>query len=397
MIERTAKTTLLERLGYYPIVSVTGPRQSGKSTLIKNALPDYRYVTLEDKDNLAFATADPRGFLAAYPAKTIIDEAQLAPDLFSYLQTQVDADEESGQYVLSGSQNFLLSEKISQSLAGRVGVVRLLPLSYPELAAAGKTCGTPEFILKGGYPRLHVKNIPPAIFYADYLETYIERDVRRLANIGDHARFKTFIRICASRIGSCLNIEDLASTAGIHPRTARSWLSVLQAGYIVHLVQPYYRNFEKRLSKTPKLYFHDTGLACHLQGTDSAETLLTGIAAGHLFENLVYNEFIKHEYNSGRVADNFYYWRENETNEVDLLAERGGSLSGFEIKSSKTRQPGHFKGLNRFAQLAGIGQDALRVIYDGETVAKHVNWRDIFNGTSSPVFTNPVEPRLHNP
>ena len=265
MIKRTLQTKLLELIKKYPIVTLTGPRQSGKSTLLQHSFPDYKYVSLEDPDMHLFATDDPRGFLATYPDKTIIDEAQRVPSLFSYIQTHTDKEGREGMYLLAGSHNFLLMESINQSLAGRTAVLKLLPFSHTEMKDSGiLPRSVDEEIFKGSYPRLYDKDIAPSDYYPFYIQTYVERDVRLLKNIGDLSKFIRFIKLCAGRIGQLLNISSLANECGVAVSTISTWISVLEASYICYLLKPDHNNYAKRLVKTPKLYFYDTGLACSL-------------------------------------------------------------------------------------------------------------------------------------
>ena len=265
MIERALKDKLLEMNVRYPIVTLTGPRQSGKSTLLKYSFPDYKYVSLEDPDIRVYVQTDPRGFLATYPDKTIIDEAHRVPELFSYLQTHIDNQNKEGMYLLAGSHNFLMMQSIGQSLAGRIAVLKLLPFSHHEMKHGGVLPNTvDEEIFMGAYPRLYDKNITPINFCLYHIQTYVERDVRLLKNVGNLSKFIRFIKLCAGRIGQLLNLSSLANVCGIAVTTATSWLSLLEASYIVYLLKPDNNNYSKRLVKSPKLYFYDTGLACSL-------------------------------------------------------------------------------------------------------------------------------------
>ena len=337
MIDRILQTKLQELSKKYPIVTLTGPRQSGKSTLLRHAFPDYKYVSLEDPDIRLFATEDPRGFLATYPDKTIIDEAQREPALFSYLQTHTDREGHEGMYLLAGSHNFLLMENISQSLAGRTAILKLLPF----------------------------KHITPSEFYPYYIQTYVERDVRLMKNIGDLSKFIRFIKLCAGRIGQLLNLSSLANECGVAVSTISTWISILEASYICYLLKPDYNNYAKRLVKTPKLYFYDTGLACSLLDIQTAEQVSSHFLRGGLFENLVINEFVKKSYNQGQEPD-LTFWRDSTGNEVDLLQHIDGNLYAYEIKSGATYSPDFFKSISKWAKLSGTPTENLSVIYTGE-------------------------------
>ena len=351
----------------YPIVTLTGPRQSGKSTLLRNAFPEYTYLSLEDLDFREFANADPRGFLSTYGNKVIIDEVQRVPALFSYLQTHVDKAGETGMFMLAGSQNFQLMESINQSLAGRTAVLRLLPFSRQELLPTGLLpTNINAEIFTGSYPRIYDKNIAPTDYYPYYIQTYVERDVRQLKNIGDLSKFVRFLKLCAGRIGQLLNLSSLANECGISVATASSWVSVLEASYICYLLRPDRNNFSKRLVKTPKLYFYDTGLACSLLDIKSAGQVDTHFLRGGLFENMVINAFIKEEWHHGQEPD-LRFWRDSQGNEVDLLVYDGETPRAYEIKSGATFSTDFFKGLSKWATFAGITEDRLNVIYGGET------------------------------
>lgn len=366
MIERTLQSKLCFLATKYPFVAILGPRQSGKSTLAEMAFPNYKRVSLEDLDNRAFATEDPRGFIATYPDRTIIDEVQRVPSLLSYLQTHTDKQHKTGMYILTGSQNLALSDAVDQSLAGRVGILTLLPLSHQEMKDAGILPETAnDEIFKGSYPRLYDYDIAPTDYYPNYIRTYVERDIRNLKNIGDLAKFTKLIKLCAGRIGQLLNKNSLAVECGVSAPTVDSWLSILEACYIIHFLRPDHHNFSKRLVKSPKLYFYDTGLACSLLEIKSAEQLETHYLRGGLFENLVINEFIKRDLNRG-IEPNLSFWHDSTGNEVDLLHGMGEEMQAYEIKSGATFSKEYFKGLNYWSKLSGAGASHKTVVYGGD-------------------------------
>lgn len=373
MIERALKNKLLELTMKYPIVTLTGPRQSGKSTLLKTSFPDYQYVSLEDPDMRLFATEDPRGFLATYPDKTILDEVQRVPELFSYIQTHVDKENKEGMYLLAGSHNFLLMESINQSLAGRTAILNLLPFSHYEMQTGNILPDTiDEEIYKGAYPRLYDKNIAPTDYYPFYIQTYVERDVRLVKNIGDLSKFIRFIKLCAGRIGQLLNLSGLANECGVSVSTATAWMSLLEASYIVYLLKPDHNNYAKRLVKSPKLYFYDTGIACSLLDIRTAEQVSTHFLRGGLFENLIINEFIKESLNKGEEP-NLTFWRDSIGNEVDLLQSIGSQQNAYEIKSGATYSSDYFKGISKWAKLSGATTEQCFAIYAGDKSMKTSN------------------------
>ena len=366
MIERDIAGRLLFLIEKFPIVTLTGPRQSGKSTLLKNILTDYHYVSLEDPDLMAFARDDPRSFIRTYADKTIIDEAQRVPALFSYLQTHTDLAGREGMYCLAGSHNFLLMESISQSLAGRTAILKLLPFSHSEMCNAKilpKT--TDEEIFYGSYPRIFDKSIAPTDYYPPYIQTYLERDVRILKNIGNMTDFLRFTQLCAGRIGQLLNLSSLANDCSISVSTASAWFSILETSYICYTLHPDYRNYTKRLVKTPKLYFYDTGLACALLGIRSAMQVNTHYLRGALFENLVINEFVKTSLHRGQEPI-LSFWRDKTGLEIDLMRYCGEETEVYEIKSSATYSSDFFKNLSKWAKLSGATPEQCHVIYDGE-------------------------------
>ncbi|WP_300727317.1 ATP-binding protein [uncultured Bacteroides sp.] len=382
MIKRVLQKKLLELVQKYPIVTLTGPRQSGKSTLLQYSFPDYNYVSLEDPDMRLFAMDDPRGFLSTYPDKTIIDEAQRVPSLFSYLQTHTDKEGKEGMYLLAGSHNFLLMENINQSLAGRTAILKLLPFSHAEMKEGDiLSASIDEEIFKGNYPRLYDKDIAPSDYYPFYIQTYVERDVRLMKNIGDLSKFIRFIKLCAGRIGQLLNLSSLANECGVAVSTISAWISILEASYICYLLKPDYNNYAKRLVKTPKLYFYDTGLACSLLDIRMPEQVSTHFLRGGLFENMVINEFIKSSYNAGKEPD-LTFWRDSTGNEVDLLRYVNGKQYAYEIKSGATFSPDYFKGISRWAKLSGVPVEQCFAIYSGEKNMKTaagelVRWSDL--------------------
>ena len=350
----------------FKVVAITGPRQSGKSTVAQLAFPDYKYVSLEDFDTREYALGDPRGFLETYKDGAIIDEAQNAPQLFSYMQTHVDKYQTKGQFIITGSQNFLLLEKISQSLAGRVAIFKLLPLSIAELKQAGIfNADVNSAIFTGGYPTLHRDPILPTEWFPSYITTYIERDVRQVKNITDLRTFQTFLRLCAGRVGQLVNLSALSNECGISHNTVKSWLSILEASFIIFLLQPHHKNFNKRLLKSPKLYFYDTGLACSLLKIASSDQLSQHYLRGSLFENMVLTELYKTSLNKAEEPS-LFFWRDQTGNEVDCIIDRYEGLVPLEIKSGKTINRDFFKGLNYWCRLSGVVPSSAYLVYGGE-------------------------------
>ncbi len=374
IIQRQITSSLQSLLPKYPILAVTGPRQSGKTTLLKEIFPSYRYVSLENPDNRSFATEDPAGFLRKYDGQMIFDEVQRTPDLFSYLQTMVDHSGQMGQFILSGSQNFHLMERITQSLAGRVALFKLLPFDSFELKQEGLLSDWKSMMIKGFYPAIYDRNLDPSVFYANYLQTYIERDVAAVTNIQDIRRFRNFIGLCATRNGQLLNLSNLANESGISQPTAKSWLSILESSYIIFLLQPYYENFSKRIVKTPKLYFYDVGLAAFLLGLRHPDMLNDQNLTGSLFENLVIADILKKNHHRYLLHD-YWFWRDSNNHEVDLLTKRGVSLDIFEIKSTQTVLPKVFKGMNYFSDIAGSKIKTSTLVYGGQENQDRTQYR----------------------
>ncbi|MEM7589138.1 MAG: ATP-binding protein [Myxococcota bacterium] len=347
MYTREAASTLKRLATLYPIVGITGPRQSGKTTLAKLLFSDLPYVSLENLDTRLQAQQDPRGVLSMYHKGALFDEVQHAPGLLSYLQESVDKNPQKGRYVITGSQNFALSSGISQSLSGRVGMVTLLPLSLFEIHPSVDVFAA---IFQGGYPALHQLQMHPLDFYPSYIQTYLERDVRQLQNIENLGRFQTFLKLCAGRIGQLVNFSSLAQDAGISHTTARQWLTILEASYVVFTLQPYHQNFNKRLMKMPKLYFYDVGLACTLLGLEKEMQVETHYLKGALFENLMVLEILKGRINQG-LPPHLYFWRDRSGHEVDVIGEWGGCIHAIEMKCGATFQESYTKNLKYFMKL----------------------------------------------
>lgn len=378
MIARQMSNQILEAATQYPAVAVTGPRQSGKTTLCRKLFPDYAYANLEKPETRQFAIEDPNGFLAQFDKPVILDEVQRVPDLFSYIMTLVDEHKRMGKFILSGSQNFHLQQAISQSLAGRCSTLKLLPMSFRELngkpnhdifGIGNETPDIPDapgnpfdHVFRGGYPPIYNRGIKPTNWYAQYTQSYLERDVRQLVNVGDLETFERFLQLTAGRSGQILNMDSLASDVGVSPVTVKRWISLLCASYIVFLLKPHSRNFNKRLIKTPKLYFYDTGLLCYLLGIRSARNLELHSQRGAIFETYIISELCKSCFNAG-VEPPLYYWRDSQGHEVDLLIEDGESLYPIEIKSGQTVSGNMMSGLDYWCKLDGT--DTGMLIYGG--------------------------------
>jgi len=344
MIQRRATKKLQEMAEKFPVLVLTGPRQSGKTTLAKMCFPGYRYVSLENPQLLAFALADPTGFLAIYDRHVIIDEAQNAPELFSYIQQLVDESTSTGQFILSGSQNFLLLEKITQTLAGRVYIQELLPLSYSEIAQK-HAITIEELLVNGAYPRLYDKDIAANDFYPSYIKTYVERDVRSILNVQELKTFRKFMRLLAHQAGQLFNASEIGKKLQQDSKTIQRWLSVLESSYIAFTLEPWFNNLSKRVVKTPKLYFYDTGLLCNLLGINSTEDLMTSTYKGAIFENYVLLEFMKLNKGDGKQVE-YNFWRDSNQNEIDLLITDGLKLHCIEMKASLTVRNEHLRALH---------------------------------------------------
>lgn len=368
MIKRDAEESLKRLAEGFPAVSVIGPRQSGKTTLVRSVFPHKPYVLLEDPDTRAFAEEDPRSFLAQFEVTgVIIDEVQRVPALFSYLQGILDRFNRPGHVILTGSQNFLLMESISQSLAGRVGIIRLLPLSMRELVREGVAIRPYEDCLyRGFFPRLYSSTLEPADFYSSYIQTYLERDLRQLKQVQSLSTFQTFMKMCAFRNGQIVNYSSLAQDCGITHNTAKEWLSLLETSCIIVLIRSHHKNFNKRLVKMPKLCFTDPGLAAHLAGISNPDNLCYHSLKGGLFESLIVAEFLKYRFNKAKES-NLYFWRDQHGHEIDCLIEyQGRDLIPVEIKAGRTANKDYFKEITYWNALSGNTPDRSFVVYGGD-------------------------------
>jgi predicted AAA+ superfamily ATPase len=372
MIFRAATFKVQFLAQQFKAVAIIGPRQSGKTTLAKYVFPEKAYVNFENPDTRLFATEDPRGFLSNYPDGAIFDEAQRVPALFSYLQQILDESLTNGLFIITGSNNFLLQESISQSLAGRVAYLTLLPLTLDEIGTQHTTCN--ELLVRGAYPGLYKEAIDPNTWYANYIRTYIERDVRLVKNINNLLTFERFVRLCAGRVGQLLNMQSLAIEVGVDAKTINTWMGILEMTFVVFRLQPYHKNFNKRLVKMPKLYFYDTGLAAALLGIENSQQLELNPFRGALFENFVILDLIKQRFNQAK-ASNLFFWRDSAGNELDILIDQTERLIPVEIKSGQTVTPAFFKGLNYWQKLTG--EEGGYVIYGGNQMEKRSQGRTV--------------------
>jgi predicted AAA+ superfamily ATPase len=382
MIVREIAPLLLEYARSFRSVVIVGPRQSGKTTLAKACFPDKPYVSLENPDMLELANHDPRGFLGGFPKGAILDEIQRAPQLFNYLQEILDNTEEDGLFILTGSNNILLQENISQTLAGRIGILDLLPLSFREVRELVKGLSLPELILRGFYPEIYQKNRNPQLWYQSYIRTYLERDVRQIRQIENTLLFQKFLRLCAGSVGQQVNYASLSNDCGIDVRTVHSWLSVLENSFVLYRLQPFHQNFKKRVVKSPKIYFVDTGLACALLNIKSKDEFSNSHFKGALVENFVVSECLKNKHNLNQYDRNFYYWRDNNGTEIDLIIEAANTISPVEIKSAQTYSKDFSRSLKKFILYSGTKQGT--IVYNGEASFKGsdgidlINWKDFF-------------------
>lgn len=363
-INRKVEATILEASQYFPVIIVTGPRQAGKSTLIKHLFPNFAQYSLEDYDVRSIATNDPKRFLQSSEKGMVIDEVQNCPELLSYLQGIVDNHPERC-YVLSGSANFSLLHSVKQSLAGRAFIIDLLPLSMEEAGELIQTSSTNELLFNGLYPGVQTGERPAKFMYPAYVRTYLERDVRELINARNIMQFNTFLKICAGRIGQIFNVSQVATEVGVSSHTISEWLSILEASYVIFRLQPYFKNSTKRLIKSPKIYFCDTGLACHLLGIESARELESHSMRGPLFENLIVTEALKHRFNLAK-DNNLCFYRDSNQNEIDLLIQEKSSMKGIEIKSSMTYHSSFEKALKKMETMVTDAVSVRAIVYDGD-------------------------------
>lgn len=395
MFQRTLGPHLERLFSQYPFVTITGPRQSGKTTLCRATFPHLPYANLEAPDVREFALTDPRGFLAQFRDGAILDEIQRTPDLLSYLQVLADENGRNAQFVLTGSEQFRLSDAINQSLAGRTALLRLLPLSLAELTMSGRSFSVNELLFTGFYPRIHDQNLEPHQALGDYFETYIERDVRRLSEIRNLVSFQRFVRLCAGRSGQLLNLSSLGADAGVSHTTAREWLSLLEASYIVFQLPPHHANVRKRLVKSTKLYFYDVGLAAFLIGIESIDQLTTHPLRGALFETAVLSELLKYRYNQGERS-NLSFYRDSKGLECDVLYAARGNLLAIEIKSGATLTRDAFDNLIKIGGLLP-NIEQLAVVYGGDEIQARSSGYAVPIKDIGMLFKMDAEPRAPDP
>ena len=381
-IKRKIEDVVISAAKQSPVITITGPRQSGKTTLVKNIFKDKPYVNLELPDVSERIQQDPRSFFNKYKNGVVIDEIQRLPELMRYIQGIVDERKQAGMFILTGSNQFMLLNQITESLAGRVALFKLLPLSISELESKLPNMSTDDWIINGFYPAVQANNFPPYRTYQNYYETYLERDLRNMINVKSLSDFKKFVRLCAGRIGQILNASTLSGETGVSVHTIKSWLSILEASYVIFLLQPWHDNINKRLVKSPKIYFYDTGLASYILGIENTNQLSRDPLRGGLFENMIVSEFFKKRFNKGLDA-RYYYFRDNHGNETDLIIPQGHELRGVEIKSSQTYHKDFLKGLNYLKKIYPERCKNNLLIYDGEDIGRIkdteiVNFRNIF-------------------
>jgi len=370
MIERNAKKRLEYLFQLFKIVAVTGPRQSGKTTLVRSSFPNKPYVNFEDPETRQYAIEDPKGFLSNYKQGAVFDEVQRVPDIFSYLQLIVDEKKASGQFILTGSNNLLLNQHISQSLAGRIAFLNLLPFSYQEIKDSYGDKESNIYLFQGMYPAIYDQQIPPNEWYPNYIRTYVERDVRQIKNITDLLVFEKFMRLLAGRTGQELNYSSLSVEVGVDVKTIQSWIGILESSYIIYLLKPFHKNYNKTIVKRPKIYFIDTGLASSLLNLSTLDHISNHPLRGALFETLVISEVLKYNFNNGEPL-RLYYWRDKTGREIDLIIEKGLNIIPIEIKSTQTIQKDFFKHLKYWMKLSGANTATL--LYDGDQQQKYSN------------------------
>ncbi|NGX56157.1 MAG: hypothetical protein K1060chlam5_00392 [Candidatus Anoxychlamydiales bacterium] len=373
MYKRILTSYIQELAKKYPVITILGPRQSGKTTLVKKAFPNKPYVNMEDFDNRSLASLDPKSFMQAYPNGAILDEVQRTPNLLSYIQVKVDEEDKKGMFILTGSHQAQLHSAISQSLAGRTSILKLFPLSMQEIENTNIKDSVEDIILKGGYPRIYKENLPISNAYSSYFQTYVERDIREILQIKDIVLFERFIKLIASRVGQLINYASLAVDVGVSSTTIKEWIAVLEATYILVKLEPYFENFGKRLIKAPKIYFVDTGLACYLLGIETKKQLISDSLYGNLFENFIVMELIKARYNQA-LDPRLYFYRDISGKEIDLLYQKGSNLIPIEIKSSKTFNPSFLNNLNYFHKQSKKAIDGA-IIYDGNKTQNIQNFK----------------------
>lgn len=369
MFGRALSIHIQELAKKYPVVTVLGPRQSGKTTLVKAVFKDKPYVNMEDAQSRSLATLDPKSFMDSYPDGAILDEVQRVPHLLSYIQVRVDEAEQKGMYILTGSHQAELHSAVAQSLAGRTSLLKLLPLSLKEMRLAGIEDSLEDVILKGGYPKIYKDDLPISNAYSSYFQTYVERDVRQILQVKDLIQFERFIKLLASRIGQLVNYASLAADVGVSAVTIKEWIAVLEATYILVRLEPYFENFGKRVIKSPKIYFIDTGLACHLLGIDSVTQLKKDVLYGNLFENFIVLECMKARYNQA-LDPKLYFYRDVSGREIDLLYQKGSQLLPIEIKSSQTFSPSYLESLKYFHKQAQNRALGGALVYSGDKTQK---------------------------
>jgi uncharacterized protein len=386
-IKRNIENTVKELCKQYPIVTITGPRQSGKTTLVKHLFKEKPYYSLENPDTRQMITSDPRAFLNTNADGALLDEAHKYPEIFSYLQGHVDEKKQNGMFILTGSNQFSLMENISQSLADRTAILKLLPFSIQELNAVETDQNTDEYLLKGFFPGIYENNRNPTIAYRNYYETYIERDVRQLSDIRNFDQFQRFIKLCAGRIGQVFNASHLANETGVSVPTIQNWINVLKISFIVFFLEPYHENIRKRLTKSPKLYFTDTGLAAYLLGIENINQMSRDPLRNNLFENMVIVDYLKYRYNIG-LDPNVYFYRDSHQNEVDLVIKNGQEFIIAEVKSSQTYNSSFNKGLIHFESIFKSRILNSYIVYDGDQITtgekyRLVNFRNFISDIST--------------